>query len=112
MIYTPKEVNFEDYETADKNIKSNFNQLQKIDKSAKQKGKILYRYITQPHADGRAYYQIIKENKKTVRIKVCTGIGDDWIIPYWGEECSIDKKFATELISSRDKLKALLSKRG
>jgi hypothetical protein len=41
--------------------------------------------------DGYAVYVVVKENKKTVRVKVCRGLGDDWVSRHFGEECSIDK---------------------
>ena len=65
---------------------SNFKKLQKQDKMAKKVGKLVGRYIDEPWADGNAFYVIVKENKTSVRIRVVTGIGDDWIIlqpPNW-----------------------------
>lgn len=112
MIYEPEEVDFKNYKEADKKIKNNFNRLVNIDKTSKRIGKVLYRFIAEPYADGRAYYQIIKINKKTVKIKVCTGLGDDWVIPYWGHECNIDKDFALRKLKYRDDMEKLFSKRG
>ena len=72
------------------------------DKEAREKGEILHRYITEPYADGKAIYQIIKVNKKTVRIKVCLGIGDEWVLPMFGEECLVDRNYIEESLKRRD----------
>ena len=60
------------------------------------------------YADGYAIYQIVRENKNTVRIKVCKDIGDDWVIPYWGEETTIDKSHAERNIGHRDWMDSLV----
>lgn len=85
----------------------NMENIKNIDEEVKKNNTLLHRFIYQPYADGNAVYQIIKVNKKTVRIRVCTGIGDDWIIPYWGEETLIDKAYAEESIYRRDYLDSL-----
>jgi len=41
--------------------------------------------------DGSAVYVVIKENKKSVRIRVCQGIGDDYFSTHWGYECTLNK---------------------
>jgi len=108
MLYKPgnyKNLNF--LET----IKKNWAKLQECDKTAKEKGELVGRYIDEPFADGKAIYQIIKENKKTVRIRVCTGLGDDWVIPYWGEETTIDKEYAVKKVAQRDALVELFRKK-
>lgn len=108
MLYKPgnyKNLNF--LET----IKKNWAKLQECDKTAKEKGELVGRYIDEPFADGKAIYQIIKENKKTVRIRVCTGLGDDWVIPYWGEETTIDKEYAVKKVAQRDALTELFRKK-
>jgi len=112
MIYTPEIVDYTNWDQADLAIKKNWSALESIDEEAKNSNKILHRYISHQHADGRAYYQIIKENKKTVKIRVCTGLGDDWVLPAWGEECNIPKPQAELFIKRRDGLKELFSKRG
>jgi len=83
-------------------VEENWNKVQKKDEEAKAKGQLVGRYIREPYADGYAIYQIIRENKKSVRIRVVTGIGDDWHIPYWGVEVSIDKEYAIRNIAGRD----------
>lgn len=88
----------------------NFDLLDQIDKAAKAEGSLLWRYISEPFADGRAYYQIVKVNKKTVRIVRCTGLGDDWTIPYWGNSATIDIDYAEQKISARDRLDAFFAK--
>lgn len=83
-------------------IDKNFKAMQERDKEAKEKGTLIGRYISEPFADGSAYYEIIKVNKKTVKIRVIKEIGDDWVIPYWGEEASIDIEYAKNSVEGRD----------
>lgn len=108
MLYTPiKDEKLGWKERFDKNWAA----IKSGDEDAAAKGELVGRYISEPFADGNAVYQIIKENKKTVRIRVCTGIGDDWTIPYWGRETSIDKEYALTQIRRREGLRALFSKK-
>lgn len=85
-----------------KRWETNREKMQQKDKEAKEKGVLKGRYIREPYADGYAFYEIIRENKNTVRIRVVKGIGDDWVIPYWGEETSIDKEYALQNLAQRD----------
>lgn len=102
MIYKPLSTEGKDFlET----IKKNEEQLYGIDREAKEKNQLVGRYIQEPYADGYAVYQVIRENKNTVRVRVCTGLGDDWVIPYWGEEYTINKEYAIQSIKSRDNIK-------
>lgn len=112
MIYEPEPVNFEDWDKAGPAMNRNWERMEAIDEKAKTSNQLLYRYISHPYADGKAFYQIVKENKKSVRLRVCTGLGDDWVIPAWGRECSISKPQAELFIKRRDTLKELFSKRG
>jgi hypothetical protein len=89
---------------------ANFKKLVAQDEKAKDEDKLVGRYIQEQIADGYAYYVIVRENKRTVRIRHATGLGDDWMIPYWGEEASIDKSYALQRIDWRDGLDALFSK--
>ena len=89
----------------------NFKKLQKQDEMAKEVNRLVGRYIDEPWADGKAFYVIVKENKKSVRIRVVTGIGDDWVIPYWGEETTIEKSYAIQRINYRDKMAELFGSR-
>ena len=76
------------------------------DAKAKKESKLVGRYITPPAGDSCAYYEVIRENKKTVRIKHLN-IWDGWIIGYWGKEATINKQFVINDIAWRDKLAAL-----
>lgn len=89
--------------------KENWDKLEAEDKQAKDQNQLVGRYITEPYADGKAVYIITKENKKTVDIEVVTGIGDDWVIPYWGKKARINKKYAIDSLFSRDKITAIFS---
>jgi hypothetical protein len=83
-----------------------FERLNSVDKKAVELGVLVGRYIQHQYADGYAYYQIIKENKKTVRIKV-VDIGDGWVLPAWGPEATIPKDYALQNLRRRDNLKKL-----
>ena len=76
------------------------------DEKARRAGKLVGRYITQPVADSLAYYVIVRENKKTVRIRH-VAIGDGWMVDYWGQEAKVDKQFAIDDIAWRDKLASM-----
>ena len=106
--YKPKEVKWASGDSWT-TMEGNQTLLDQIDSEAKAKGELLWRYIQEPFADGYAVYQIVKVNKKTVRIRVCGGLGDDWIIPYWGEEATIEIEHARWRVEMRDNLNSLLS---
>jgi len=90
------------WEEMRKRMDANCKKMQDKDVAAKVRGDIVGRYISHPFADGYAYYEIIRENKKTVRIEVVTGIGDDWVLPAWGEATSIKKDDAMDFLARRD----------
>jgi len=54
-----------------------FKEIEQKDKAAKQNNMLVGRYIRMPVADGYAFYEIVRENKQTVRIEHITGLGDD-----------------------------------
>lgn len=93
-----------------KQWKDNFGVVIANDILAKEKKSLIGRYISEPYADGHAYYQIIKATKSTVTIQVITNIGDDWILPYWGKKTTIPRKYAEESIKSREQLNKIFSK--
>jgi len=88
-----------------------YEELQKQDREAKYRGQMVGRYISVGVADGSAYYQVIRENRKSVRIKLFGGIADDYSVAYWGYETTIDKVFAVNNIHGRDSLEKLFSKK-
>ena len=67
-----------DWDKYDEAIKNNFNLLEEINKRCKEKDSLVGRYFTSSVADGSAYYQVIKENKKSVHIIRLVGLGDDY----------------------------------
>ena len=95
------------FETYDRN----WARLREIDSEAKSMGKILGRYISEPYADGAAHYQIIALTGNKAMIVVCTGLGDDWVIPYWGRCAAIDRRYAEESICRRDGISELFIRR-
>jgi len=93
-----------------KAYQDNFRTLQAKDAEARAAGRIVGRYISEPFADGYAYYVVVQEKRATVIVKVVTGIGDDWTIPYWGTRASIQKSYALDNIKRRDTLDELFRK--
>ena len=94
-----------------KAMEDRFKALREQDATAKAAGELLGRYIQESYADGYAFYEIIKVNKKSVRIQVVTGIGDDWVLPYWGVATSIPIAYAEQNIKRRDGLAALFARK-
>lgn len=90
--------------------KENERKLREQDAKAKAEGKLVGRFIQEPVADGYALYEIIRENKNTVRIRLIKGIGDDYQISYWGEEATIKKDFALANLGWRDNISKIFSK--
>ncbi len=73
--------------------------LLKQNKKAKDAGKIVGRVIVATVADGSAYYEVIKENKKTVKIRWVPGIHDEYCTLYWGEGETLIQKRTFEILS-------------
>ncbi len=92
-------------------IEKNQKEMRDRDQESKAKGILKGRYIREPYADNYAFYEIIRENKKTVRIRVITGIGDDWVLPMFGEEATVDKDYAINNIAYRDYLASFSRKK-
>jgi hypothetical protein len=108
-LYEPKPLpkTFKNYEKVSIIMRENFDQLKIQDNTAKQNGTLVGRYIQEGVADGYAYYQIVKEGKNTVKIRQVTGVGDDWMVSYWGREASIKKSYAKQMVKMRDGLEEI-----
>ncbi|HRZ18682.1 MAG TPA: hypothetical protein P5136_01380 [Methanofastidiosum sp.] len=89
----------------------NHRYLEELDEKARLEGKLEGRFVTHPFADSQAIYFIIKENKKTVTIQVCEGLGDDWVLPAWGPKTNIPKEYALKNVGARDYWKKLIEER-
>ena len=115
VLYKPKPLpeGWGDFKKVNAIMKENWDQIiiqdnTGRDNTGRDNNTLVGRYIAEPQGDGQAIYQIIKDNKNTVRIKLCRNIGDDWSISYWGEEATIDKEFAIQSIGFRDHMNALV----
>jgi len=93
-----------------KQIDKNWETLMRVDKQARDNGQLLGRYIDHPFADGKAVYVIVQDNKDSVRIQVCTGLGDGWVLPAWGHESIIPRETALKFTQGRDKLNELFGR--
>lgn len=89
------------------NYRKNFQHLKNIDQKAKESGTILYRFYSVPTFTGeKAYFQITKVNKKTVRVEYCEGVTE-----YKPHVTSglVNLEDAQQAINSKDKLEKLFS---
>ncbi len=103
MIYVPAKIcSIEEFaEKWEECYKANKARMDEIEKAAIANGGLLYRFLFEPIADGKAVYQIIKVNKKTVRIRLCCidGCFADYVVPQWGEEAIIPITYAESVIN-------------
>lgn len=108
-LYKPKPITAKtgDSETYLKQYAENYARLKECDRAAKAAGQLVGRYIEHPFADGKAFYQVVKENKHTVVIRVCTGLGDDWVLPAWGEQTTVGKDLVLQFIKRREGIEEL-----
>jgi hypothetical protein len=83
-------------------LESQYQKMVEKDQKAKAKGTMVGRYIAELTADSYAFYEIVKVNTKTVRIKHLD-IWDGWTIPYWGKETTIDLAYAVKSLAWRDR---------
>jgi hypothetical protein len=82
------------YEIAEPIIDGNRAIIRGWNDAAKKNKTLVGRTIAEGHGDGYGIYVVVKENKKTLKLEVCRGIGDDWTP--WGDECSINKQQALD----------------
>jgi len=73
--------------------------------TAKKNKTLVGRTIAEGHGDGYGIYVVVKENKNTLKLKVCLGIGDDWTP--WGNECSINKQQALSFYLKESPFKSM-----
>ena len=92
--YKPEKLDFSlPLEELSAAMRRNREQLEKLDREAADRGEYVGRYVEVPHADSSAVYIITKENLKSVRVEVCTELGDDWVSPVIGEKGSLAKSY-------------------
>lgn len=106
MLYAPvKTCAIDDFsEKWEECQKANTERLKEIEDKAIASGDIMYRFLYESVADGKAIYQIIKVNKKTVRVRLCCidGCFSDYVVPQWGDEATIDIEYAKSGIKWQD----------
>lgn len=81
---------------------ANMEKMVASDHAAREAGRLVGRYLNFQMADGYAYYRIVRENKKSVRLQVVTDIGDDYVHPFLGEAVTLAKDKALERLEARD----------
>lgn len=97
-----------DLHTGHEVLDKNYERLRKHDAKQRDQGSMVGRFIQEHIADGYSFYLIVRENKRTVRIERIPYIsGDEWVVPYWGAEATIDKDYAQRMLNARDALDRL-----
>jgi hypothetical protein len=114
MIYEPvmacTEENYcQTWKTA---LEVNEAHMQAIEQKAIESGDILYRFLYESVADGKAIYQIVKVNKRTVKVRLCSldGLYCDYVVPQWGTEATIPIDYAKYRINWQDTWRAMSAK--
>ena len=113
-LFKPKAYDYKthDWDEIDRILEENWKALHEHDKKLGKEGKLVGRFIKEGVADGNAIYQIIKENKRTVRIRripfVCP---DEYQVRYWGNEATIDKAYAIKSIRGREAISKIFGRK-
>ena len=106
MIYKPVRLYDEghDWKELEACRKINFERLKEIEEKAIKDGGLLYRFLYESVADGKAIYQIVKVNKRTVKVRLCSidGYYNDYVVPQWGEEATVSIAYATSGVNWQD----------
>lgn len=100
LLYVPERDEKNYLEMCEKNNKK----LDEIDRIQREKGKLLYRFIQLPYADGYAVYQIVYISGQQVRVHHVTGIGSDYSIPELVDGGFFPKESAILNIERRDRI--------
>lgn len=115
MIYSPQKVCTEEnyIEMYADVCKTNETHIENIEKQAIANGGLLHRFLYESVADGKAVYQIVKVNKTTVRVKLCSidGLYDDYVVPQWGKEATIPMSYAENSIRYQDAWREAVNKK-
>ena len=93
-------------------IKANEKHLEEIEEKAIANGGLLYRFLYESVADGRAIYQIIRVNKNTARVKICQidGCYNEYIVPQWGHEATVPLEYIQKQINFQDYWRSVIKK--
>jgi hypothetical protein len=93
-----------------KSHEDNLNRLFDYDREARKRGTSVGRYFAIPVADGRAYYQVIKEFKNVVHIQLVTDVGDDWADHHFGNGGSFPKKDVMRYLQKMDAFREIFAR--
>ena len=114
MLYVPRTCTEDQYLSRWQVItQANEKRLNQIERKAIKNGGLLYRFIYEGVADGQAIYQIIRVNKNTVRIRLCSldPCYAEYVVPYWGKETTISKKYAWKQINNQNSINKLFNRK-
>ncbi len=92
-----------DHKAFFKALEDNMAALNACDAEAREAGRLVGRSFSISVGDGQAIYQIIKENKKTVRVRLCQGVAcDDYADWQLGAEGTMKKELAIRYTKFED----------
>jgi hypothetical protein len=107
-LYVPQPVEWgKGVDEAQRVMGANYEKLMECDRKAGETGTLVGRVIRHPFADGFAVYQVTEVSARTCRIEVCRGLGDDWVLPAWGQNCTIAKDTAMQFIKREEGLRKI-----
>lgn len=99
---------YEPWEQFREKVAANFARLQAEDEEAKAAGTLRGRYLYFSVGDGRAFYQIVKVNKRSVRVKLCYDVApDNWELPLLGHAGSLTFQQALHEVRRREAIEEL-----
>ncbi len=79
-------ISWDEYEAG---MQKNEERIKEIDRIQRDKGETLYRFIRFGVADGFAVYQITDICGSIAKVKLCRGLGDDYVYEPYGESADV-----------------------
>ena len=92
-------------------LKRNSEELKRIDAIARGAGTILGRSFSLPVGDGKAIYQVVELDARTVKVVRCSGIcPDEWQDSYIGQGRNLDRMWVEQAIKGEDAMRRLFGR--
>lgn len=113
-LYNPQPLpaDWSDWDALDAALTRNWEDLQACDAEAKAAGRLIGRYLRFSVADGAAFYQIVGETAKKVKLRYCPDVaGDNYRMATLDDEDELSRTKAQFMIAGRDHLAELFSRK-
>lgn len=94
-------MSWDEYEAG---MHKNEERIEEIDRIQRDKGETLYRFMRFVVADGFAVYQVTNICGNIAKVKVCRGLGDDYVYFPYGESADVKLSEVEEYLSRHDAL--------